>query len=309
MKLVTYNIRYTLGMDGIYDCARIADEVRGADIIALQEVERNWRRSGMEDQPAQLAGFLPDYHWSYFPAFDMDASSVGTDGRVKNHRRQFGVMLLSKFRILEVRRHLLPKIATACSLGMETGALESILDGPDGPLRVYSLHLSSASRREKLLQVQYLISLHQGARARGGSWTGSAPKHDPIELANFHAMDWSQGEHEPKAPHSTIMLGDFNLVPDSPEYTALTGEHDIATGHNLHWDSFADSWVVAKDRSDGDGFTWWPDPPDRAPAQPLRLDYCLITPGLVHSIERAWVDCSATGSDHRPYWVDLHIEC
>ncbi|MCH8106878.1 MAG: endonuclease/exonuclease/phosphatase family protein, partial [Chloroflexi bacterium] len=39
MKLVTYNIRYSLGKDGAYDLERIVAAVRGADIIALQEVE------------------------------------------------------------------------------------------------------------------------------------------------------------------------------------------------------------------------------------------------------------------------------
>lgn len=305
MKLVTYNIRYALGLDGVYDCARIAGAVRGADVIAFQEVERNWRRSGMADQPALLAELLPEYHWSYFPAFDMDASAAGEDGRVPNRRRQFGVMLLSKYRILEVRRHLLPKVATVRSLGMETGALECVLEAPAGPLRAYSMHLSSASRREKLLQVRHLIGLHQGAMARGGSWTGTAPEHDPSELANFQAMDWAQGEAQPALPRHTILMGDFNMVPDSPEYTALMGEPDLATGHNLHWDSFADSWRVARHSAGGEGHTWRPDPPERAPAVPLRLDYGLLSAGLAGSVVRAWVDESADGSDHRPYWVEL----
>ncbi|KIC09324.1 hypothetical protein RA19_16640 [Leisingera sp. ANG-M1] len=305
MKLVTYNIRYALGPDGVYDYGPIADAVRGADVIALQEVERNWRRSGMADQPALLAELLPDYHWAFFPAFDMDASSMGADGRVLNRRRQFGPMLLSKHRILEVRRHPLPKIATARSFGMETGALECVLDAPEGPLRVYSLHLTSASRREKLLQVQHLIALHQNAHARGGSWTGKAPEHDPGELANFHAMDWAQGEEQPALPRHTILMGDFNMVPGSPEYIALTGEPDLATGHNLHWDSFADSWTHARDSAGDEGHTWLPDPPDRAPAEPLRLDYCLLSPGLADCVARAWVDRQADGSDHLPYWVEL----
>jgi len=42
MKIVTYDIQLGLGKDGRNDLARIAREVDGADIIALQEVERNW---------------------------------------------------------------------------------------------------------------------------------------------------------------------------------------------------------------------------------------------------------------------------
>ena len=55
MKIVTYNIQYGLGKDNRYDLARIAGEVEAADIIALQEVERHWQRSGCVDSPAVLA--------------------------------------------------------------------------------------------------------------------------------------------------------------------------------------------------------------------------------------------------------------
>ncbi len=51
MKIVTYNIKFGLGKDGRFDLERIASEVDGADIIALQEVERHWQRSGNDDQP------------------------------------------------------------------------------------------------------------------------------------------------------------------------------------------------------------------------------------------------------------------
>ncbi|TIN57465.1 MAG: EEP domain-containing protein, partial [Mesorhizobium sp.] len=42
MKLVSYNIQYGYGSDGRYDLARATRLVDGADIIALQEVERHW---------------------------------------------------------------------------------------------------------------------------------------------------------------------------------------------------------------------------------------------------------------------------
>ena len=58
MKLVSYNIQYGRGRDGVFDLPRIADAVAGADVIALQEVERYWQRSGMVDQAGELAGLL-----------------------------------------------------------------------------------------------------------------------------------------------------------------------------------------------------------------------------------------------------------
>ena len=55
MKLVTYNFRFGLGLDQKIDLGRIAEAVRDADIIALQEVERYWKHSGMNDQPDILS--------------------------------------------------------------------------------------------------------------------------------------------------------------------------------------------------------------------------------------------------------------
>lgn len=51
MKIVSYNIRFGLGLDQRIDLGRIAETVRDADIIGLQEVERLWKHSGMTDQP------------------------------------------------------------------------------------------------------------------------------------------------------------------------------------------------------------------------------------------------------------------
>ena len=53
MRLVTYNIQYGIGLDGRFDLGRIADAVRGADLIALQEVSRNNPSNGGVDMVAR----------------------------------------------------------------------------------------------------------------------------------------------------------------------------------------------------------------------------------------------------------------
>lgn len=305
MKIVTYNIRYALGLDGVYDYDRITDAVKGADIIALQEVERHWRRSEMADQVSEISRRLPDYHHAYFPALDVDASDQIENGPVQNRRRQFGPMLLSRYPILEIRRHNLPKIATSHALNIDTGALECVIDAPMGPIRAYSLHLSASSPREKKAQLQHLMDLHRSSAQRGSAWTGSGPTHDPDEMKNYIAMDWSNGEDLPLTPVDTVLLGDFNMTPEGSDYCMVVGEHDVATGRGLHADGFADSWNFANKRVDDDGHTWWPDPPNRTPGVPLRLDYCFVSPSLAHNIDHAWVDESANGSDHKPYWVEV----
>jgi endonuclease/exonuclease/phosphatase family metal-dependent hydrolase len=80
MKLVSYNIQYGKGKDGCFDLARICAALEGADLIALQEVERHWPRSREQDQPAEIARLLGGgYHAAYGPGFDVDASG-GTPG-------------------------------------------------------------------------------------------------------------------------------------------------------------------------------------------------------------------------------------
>ena len=58
MRFVSYNIQYGKGRDGRFDLARIADAVRAADVIALQEVERYWLRVGA-GRPGGGAGGAP----------------------------------------------------------------------------------------------------------------------------------------------------------------------------------------------------------------------------------------------------------
>jgi endonuclease/exonuclease/phosphatase family metal-dependent hydrolase len=172
MKLVSYNIRYALGKDMRYDLERVAHAVAGADVIALQEVERFWPRSGMVDQPAALGAFLDAHYWVYGPAFDVDSSTRDEAGRIVNRRRQFGTMLMARTPILASRMHVLPKFATVAHLNMTMGALEGVIDTGAGPLRVYSLHRHHTSRRERLAQIEALLAIHRRATHEGGAMTG-----------------------------------------------------------------------------------------------------------------------------------------
>ena len=302
MKVITYNIRYGLGLDQRFDLERIADAVRDADIIGLQEVERNWRRSDMIDQPKRLGELLPDHYWAYYPAFDVDASSSNKSGPVINRRRQFGPMLLSRWPIESVRTILLPQLNTVDLLNMSTGAIECAIETPLGSLRVYSLHLSSISTRERMLQIDTLLNAHSRFISNGGVCTGSSQPDDPVEVENFIRMDWHNGDPLPVSPENTLFLGDFNSQEESPEYVRFAGETDPVYGRGIHPDEFVDSWSVAKETV-GEPTTWWPDPPDRAPGFAVRLDYCFASAGLARHIARAWVDTDAVGSDHKPYWV------
>ena len=202
MKFVSYNIQYGFGADGRYDLERVAKVVAGADVIALQEVERLWKRSNEDDQPEILARLLPHHHAVYGPAFDMDASSRSADGRVVNRRRQFGTMLLSRFPILWSRLHLLPMRKVVRPLNTQNAALEGLIRTPSGPLRVFSLHLTHIGVEERLEQIAFLKARHLRVPFEGGPWSG---------VDDEPERNWSHGEDEPEAPHRRDLDGRLQL--------------------------------------------------------------------------------------------------
>ena len=306
MKLVAFNIRFGLGLDQRVDLERIAESVRDANIIALQEVERFWTRSGMSDQPDILGKHLKEFYWVYFPAFDVDASERGNDGTVLNRRRQFGPMVLSHWPIRSSRFIAFPKLGTVDCLNFNTGAVECVIDTPSGSLRVYSLHLSPVSSRERIMQIDRLLEFHQNVHTSGGAWTGDGIQADPIETQHCMDQDWSNGEVPPPMPTGAIVMGDFNSQPGSDEYTRMVGDIDPSYGRVEYLDGFVDSWTAADDQF-GERITWLPDPPERSPGHGLTLDYCFVDAELGRKVKCAWVDNSVKGSDHRPYWVELGL--
>ena len=292
MKVVTYNIQYSKGSDGRFDLPRVVEAVRGADIIALQEVERFWPRSGMVDQPAEIAGMLEGYDWVYGPAFDMSVGPDADGTQVPGRRRQFGTMLLSRWPILFSRLHVLPKAGTVDVFNMDLGALVGVVDIPFGPLRVYSLHLSGVSASERCRQLKTLLDIHRQALFAGGAWTG-----DPDALTE----EWRLGD-PPPSPQEAVILGDCNFAPDSIEYDLMVGPRDRFKGRAGVLGGFKDAWTTAGHVED-DGYTWaTPDDSDR-----VRIDHCFVSAPLAQRVKSAWIDNLAQGSDHYPLWVELDL--
>jgi endonuclease/exonuclease/phosphatase family metal-dependent hydrolase len=296
MKVVTYNIQYSRGKDERYDLRRIVETIRGADIIALQEVQRFWPRTNMSDQPAEIAALLPEFHWVYGPETDLDASEVAGHGQVVNRRRQFGNMLLSRWPILSTRNHLLPYVGTTSHFNHQATLLEGVIETAGRALRVYSLHLSHLSERERLTQVDRLLDLNRRAWLEGGVWSGALDEQDEA---------WRVGP-PPPMPFDALYLGDFNFDPGDPEYQRIVGPLDPDYGRVHYRDQLIDAWVAAGN-GERDGITYpgnerYPNSPDG-----WRLDYCFVTPTLAPLLRRAWIDNEAQGSDHQPVWFELEV--
>ena len=287
MKIVSYNIQYGLGRDGRYDLGRIADSIRDADIIALQEVERFWQRSGMRDEVHELAQCLPEHRWVFGPNVDLDASYRDTDGRLVNRRRQFGNMVLSRFPIISSRNFPLPKRGLIYQHSVQKGLLETVIDAPGRPLRVYCVHLCHLCEETRMPQVETILNVVRTAPEEGGAWNGDHPEPH---------MGWTEGEM-PVMPDDCIVMGDMNFTPKSREYAALVGPYAPGYGRLVNPLGLIDAWV-ASGRPETDG--------DTRAGQ--RIDHCFLSANLRDAVLEASVDENATGSDHSPLWITLASE-
>jgi len=288
MKLVSYNIQYGLGKDRRYDLARIAHEIAGADVIALQEVDRYWQRSGCVDSPAVIASHLPEHHWVYGANLDMNASLRDKDGQLINRRRQFGAMILSRLPIVSSRNHLLPKFGTLIQHSIQQGALEAVIVAPRaGPVRVYSLHLSHLSPATRVPQVEALLSIHARAPGEGGAWCGGHP--DP-------EAGWTEAEMPPM-PSEAILMGDFNFEWNGAEYDRIVGVLSPKYGRLNGLAGFVDAWVAAGHRED-EGATI---------PEGKRIDFCFVSASLADRVKSCRSDLEAKGSDHQPLWVEMDL--
>ncbi len=279
MIFVSYNIQWGTGKDGRIDLARIAAEVGEADVVAFQEVERFWTRSQRSDQAVELAALFPEHHWVYGPGMDLDGSRRDERGRLIRQRRQFGNMLFSRTPILSSRNHMLPKMALEETLSLQRAALEAVIEVPSGPLRVYSVHFNHSSVEERLGQIARLHEVIGGATAEGGAWSGR--NYDPI---------WELDGPQPPLPERAILLGDFNLTPESGEHAALCDGSGC----------LVDSWL-ALGHQEGPGWTCYQNEGGR------RIDYAFVTAGLKDRLRAMTVDHAAKGSDHQPIRVEMEL--
>ena len=123
----------------MHNLGRIAEALRGFDIVGLQEVDGGSLRSGFVDQPRYLAQQARFAHWY--------RQSNRRFGKISQH----GNAVLSRFRPDAIIDHRLPGLPGR-------GALVARF-GPEGQgLYVCILHLA-LSRRARLRQVEFVGDL------------------------------------------------------------------------------------------------------------------------------------------------------
>jgi endonuclease/exonuclease/phosphatase family metal-dependent hydrolase len=280
MLLATYNIHFGIGADHRYDVKRIAQTVGDADIICCQEVVQGWPQNAYADQAAQIAGIL-NRHYVFHGPFDVDGSSVEADGKIVNRRRTFGNMILSRWPIRSSRALPLPHNSLVNHFDLQRGVVEAVIDAPGLSLRVYSVHLSHVSSRQRLPQARALMEFVQGA-ANGSPWDGKAGD-------GFIFQDAA-----PPMPQAAIVMGDMNCTQDDPEYALMAGYHAARRGRLTRQDQLIDAWTALGNDEYVESFP-----------REGRIDHCLVSPSLQPALMRAWIDQSANGSDHWPMFVEL----
>jgi endonuclease/exonuclease/phosphatase family metal-dependent hydrolase len=280
VSFVTWNMQWAGIADAPGRARRIAALARLADaqVLCLQEVASGFPAPGggtIEDGFAAVAAQLPGHQLAVFAPLERR----GPDGA---HQR-LGTMICSRYPVLQVLRHSLPWPPDPDQPSMPRGALEVTLDTPGGLLRVLSVHLEYFSLPQRMAQVEQLRTLQREAVAQ------ARLAHPGLPGSPFAAAARA-------AP--TLMFGDFNMLPDSPEHARLLAPWLDDTP------ALADAWRLAHPGTAHAPTVGLHDgSPDADP--PFTFDYAFVSTGLPGRIRHLQVDAADTGSAHQPLVLEL----
>ncbi|MGA7614317.1 MAG: endonuclease/exonuclease/phosphatase family protein [Thermoanaerobaculia bacterium] len=151
LRVMTYNIHAGKDAGGVDNLARVADVIAKSDaeIVLLQEVDRNTARSGNVDQAAELER-LTGFHAAFGKSLDYQGG-------------EYGIAILSHWPITRATTVHLPVEPTQTRAGESTEprvALVIETKTPLGALTVVDTHLdASRDDRYRLQEVRELVSL------------------------------------------------------------------------------------------------------------------------------------------------------
>ncbi|TVT50157.1 MAG: endonuclease [Denitromonas halophila] len=283
MRVISWNIQWGRGADGVVNLSRIIDRIRAlgpADVICLQEVATGFDGlpGGMgEDGLAVLSAAFDEYVAIHGPAVDMPRG----DGQ----RRTFGNLLLSRLPVAAVYRHLLPSPPERDVLSMTRGCIEAVVMSAQGvPVRVLTTHLEYYAPGQRLAQARWLQA-RQAAVAR---------------LAGFPPLEREKAGPfaRPEMPVAAVLCGDFNCEPDTLDWQAIVDVRDSES-------PWCDAWRLRH----GDT----PHPPSVGlhgadwPDQPYCCDYMFVSRPLAAAVSDVFYDAVTDASDHQPVVIDLDL--
>lgn len=276
MRLLSWNVQWCRGLDGVVDPARIVREARrlaDPDVLCLQEVSVGFADlpgSRGEDQVAALGRELAGFAIFYAAAVDVPASN--------GLRARFGNLVASRLPVGRVLRHTLPWPPTSAP-SMPRAALEATVQAPFGAVRVTSTHLEYYSSGHRAAQIERLRELH-------------------CELNRETCDEEAAGPFRPLArPESAIVCGDFNMPPEDP----LRGRFLEAFLDDTP--KLIDAWQVLHP-DEPHPFTFRLHEREEGEA-PYCCDYVFLSEDLRTRLKSIRVDGMNRASDHQPVLVEL----
>ncbi len=186
LRVLSYNIHHSEGVDGKLDLERIANVILSVkpDIVALQEVDRKVKRTGGVDQPAELAR--------------LTEMNIVFGANIELQGGHYGNAVLSRFPITQHKNHLLPSIAD----GEQRGVIEAEMEMPHSgqTVRLLATHLDyRADERERLASakvINELIAVHPQHPALLAGDLNATPDSETLQL--LHAK-WNRTNENPMA--------------------------------------------------------------------------------------------------------------
>lgn len=143
LRVLSYNVKHGLGMDGRLDLTRTAELIRRLepDLVVLQEIDNGVERSGGTDQMAVLS--------------ELTGLQAAFGAFMPYQGGQYGMGLMSRLPIVETENHRLPEGAEPRS------ALAARVRLPGGgELVLCNVHLY-ASQEQRLAQARELASIYE----------------------------------------------------------------------------------------------------------------------------------------------------
>ncbi len=221
LRILAYNIRHGRGMDDKIDIERIANVISktNADLVALQEVDKNCNRSGNQDIAALLGEMLGMEH-RFEKLMDYDGGD-------------YGLAILSRFPVLDSKRHEFPDTAKSL-FAMEVMVIP---EGYSEPVSFLSIHNDWRDEGLRVRQVEALLS---GLKERTGPVILSGDFNtlpDGASLALLLEAGWKMLEKEgdkvtfpADVPDREI---DFFFILNFPDITThhVVIEEKVASDH------------------------------------------------------------------------------
>lgn len=271
MRLVSWNLQWCRGMDGVVDPQRVARTARDLgdpDVCCFQEVAQGFDAlpgSAGEDQVAALREEFPGFSAHFGGGVDLPRGAG---------RARFGNLILSRLPVGRVLRHTLPWLAEDGIPSMPRVAVEAVVHTSWGLVRVTTTHLEYYSVTQRAAQVERLLAENAQAERHAAARPSSRNDGGPFQP-------------QPR-PAAGVLTGDFNMRPEDPLVDRLRG-------------NLADAWMVAHPGQ--------PHPAtfrlDAAHEPPYCCDFVFVTRDLAPRVRTVRVDQDTRVSDHQPVFVEF----